>query len=108
MEIGFIGLGNLGTVMVNNLIEQGRRLHLYNRTKEKMKPYEANATLHDSVASLARSCDIVVPIVSDDKAVNTISLGTDGLVENMKPGSLHVCLSTISPSTSESLHKAHS
>jgi 3-hydroxyisobutyrate dehydrogenase-like beta-hydroxyacid dehydrogenase len=108
MEIGFIGLGNLGTVMVNNLIEQGRKLHIYNRTKAKMQPYEANATLHDSIASLAKSCDIVVSIVSDDKAVNAISLGADGLVENMKPGSLHVCLSTIAPSTSDSLHKAHS
>jgi 3-hydroxyisobutyrate dehydrogenase-like beta-hydroxyacid dehydrogenase len=108
MEIGFIGLGNLGTVMVNNLIEQGRKLHLYNRTKEKMKPFEANATLHDSIASLAKSCDIVVSIVSDDKAVNAISLGADGLVENMKAGSLHICLSTIAPSTSESLHKEHS
>jgi len=107
MEIGFIGLGNLGNVMVTNLIERGRKLHLYNRTKEKMNAFKANATLHDSVASLAANCDLIVSIVSDDKAVNAISLGADGLVENMKPGSLHVCLSTIAPSTSEALYEAH-
>jgi 3-hydroxyisobutyrate dehydrogenase-like beta-hydroxyacid dehydrogenase len=107
MEIGFIGLGNLGNVMVANLIERGRKIHIYNRTEDKMKPYADKATLHNSIASLAKSCGIIISIVSDDKAVNAISLGSDGLVENMKPGSLHVCLSTIAPSTSESLHKAH-
>ncbi len=35
METGFIGLGNLGTVMVSNLVERGRKFHIYNRTKEK-------------------------------------------------------------------------
>jgi 3-hydroxyisobutyrate dehydrogenase-like beta-hydroxyacid dehydrogenase len=46
MEIGFIGLGNLGTVMVNNLIESGHKLHIYNRTPEKMDAYKEVAFLY--------------------------------------------------------------
>jgi 3-hydroxyisobutyrate dehydrogenase-like beta-hydroxyacid dehydrogenase len=107
MEVGFIGLGNLGTVMVENLIERGRKLHLYNRSKDKMLGFKDRVIVHESVIGLAKQCDIVVSIVSDDNAVNAITLGHEGLVENMKAGSVHVCLSTISPATCEALEKAH-
>jgi len=39
MTTGFIGLGNMGTVMVDNLIEKNVTTHVYNRTQEKMKAY---------------------------------------------------------------------
>jgi 3-hydroxyisobutyrate dehydrogenase-like beta-hydroxyacid dehydrogenase len=107
MEIGFIGLGNLGTVMVQNLIEKGYKIHLYNRTTEKMERFRNNAQLHTSVASIAKACDIIFSIVSDDKAVTAISLENDGLIKNLKPNAVHVCLSTIAPSTVVSLSEAH-
>jgi 3-hydroxyisobutyrate dehydrogenase-like beta-hydroxyacid dehydrogenase len=107
MEIGFIGLGNLGTVMVQNLIEKGYKIHLYNRTTEKMERFRNNAQLHTSVASIAKACDIIFSIVSDDKAVTAISLENDGLIKNLKPDAVHVCLSTIAPSTVVSLSEAH-
>lgn len=106
MEIGFIGLGNLGTVMVQNLIEKGYKIHLYNRTTEKMERFRNNAQLHTSVASIAKACDIIFSIVSDDKAVTEISSGTNGLIENLKPEAVHVCLSTIAPSTVVSLNES--
>jgi 3-hydroxyisobutyrate dehydrogenase-like beta-hydroxyacid dehydrogenase len=107
MEIGFIGLGNLGTVMVQNLIEKGYKIHLYNRTTEKMERFRNNAQLHTSVASIAKACDIIFSIVSDDKAVMAISLENEGLIKNLKPNAVHVCLSTIAPSTVVSLSEAH-
>lgn len=103
MEIGFIGLGNLGSVMVSNLIESGRKIHIYNRTKEKMKPFEGKAHLHDSIPSIAKECDIAISILSDDAAVRSITYGEQGLLENMKANTAHVCLSTISPSTASQL-----
>ena len=107
MEIGFIGLGNLGALLVRNLIDKGHKLHLYNRTRDKMEQYNKAAHLHDSLPSIAQTCDIILSIVSDDKAVQAISLGNEGLIENMKPGTVHICLSTISPSTSVSLNAVH-
>jgi len=107
MTTGFIGLGNMGTVMVNNLIEKNVTLHLYNRTQEKMKAYSEKAHVHASISSIAESCDLVLSIVSNDKAVDAISYGNDGLIARMKPGSVHVCLSTIAPSTAQRLEKAY-
>lgn len=107
METGFIGLGNLGQVMAENLVEAGRQIHIYNRSPEKMEPFENKAVLHTSIASLAKACNIIVSIVSDDKAVEAISFGEEGLLENLKPGSVHVCLSTIAPSTSENLARTY-
>jgi 3-hydroxyisobutyrate dehydrogenase-like beta-hydroxyacid dehydrogenase len=63
--------------------------------------------LHSSLASLAISSDIVFSIVSNDHAVEAISSGNDGLIEHMKPGSLHVCLSTIAPATARKMESAH-
>jgi len=107
MQIGFIGLGNLGAILVRNLVDKEYKLHLYNRTKEKLEMYSKEATLHDSLPSIAQACDIILSIVSDDKAVQAISLGKEGLVENMKPGTVHICLSTISPSASVSLNQVY-
>ena len=107
MAIGFIGLGHLGTVMVNNLVEKNVPLHLYNRTQEKMQPFAEKAQLHSSLSSLAQACDLVISIVSDDKAVEAISNGPEGLVAHLKPGSVHVCLSTIAPATAGRLEAAY-
>src|SRR5215216_852006 len=107
MQTGFIGLGALGTIMAGNLIEKGHRIHIYNRTQEKMEPFRANAELHTTLSSIAKTCDIIFSIVSDDIALEAITLGKDALTEHMKPGSVHVCLSTIAASTSSVMHQAH-
>ena len=107
MEIGFIGLGNLGKVMVQNLIDKKHTLHLYNRTETKMEPFREHAVLHKDIASVAQTCDIILSTVADDKALESISYGNEGLIENMKPGAVHVCLSTVSPSVVSSLQEAY-
>ena len=107
MEIGFIGLGNLGKAMVENLIEKGHKIHLYNRTEDKMEPFKNSAHLHHSVVSIAKASDILLSTVSDDNALEAISYGSAGLIENLKPGSVHVCLSTVAPSTVSSLNAAY-
>jgi len=107
MTTGFIGLGNMGTVMVNNLIEKNVALHVYNRTRDKMKAFSEKAHLHTSLSSIANACDLVFSIVSNDNAVGAISYGNDGLIAGMKPGSVHVCLSTIAPSTAGRLENAY-
>jgi 3-hydroxyisobutyrate dehydrogenase-like beta-hydroxyacid dehydrogenase len=107
MTTGFIGLGNQGTVMVSNLIERNVSLHLYNRTEEKMQAFSGKAQLHTSLLSLAQACDLIISIVSDDQAVEAISYGNEGLIMQMKPGSVHVCMSTIAPATASRLETAY-
>ncbi|HYK46420.1 MAG TPA: NAD(P)-binding domain-containing protein, partial [Parafilimonas sp.] len=75
MKIGFIGLGNLGTPIAVNLLEQTGELYVYNRTASKMEPLvSAGATPCSSVKDLAAACDIIFSIVADDAALNQITL----------------------------------
>ena len=108
MQIGFIGLGSLGTPIAMNILESGHTLHLYNRTVSKAKPLaDKGAIVSQSVSALAKECDIVFTIVSDDAALKEISEGANGLVKNMKPGSIHVSMSTILPRTAEEISILH-
>jgi 3-hydroxyisobutyrate dehydrogenase-like beta-hydroxyacid dehydrogenase len=111
-KIGFIGLGNLGRPIALNLIDSGRTLYVYNRTASKCVPLAAKgAIVCDSVASLAKQCDIVFTIVSDDAALKNICEGEDGLLNHLQKDSIHISISTILPQTATelaSLHQQHS
>jgi len=108
MQIGFIGLGSLGTPIAMNILESGHTLHVYNRTVSKAKPLaDKGAIVSQSVTALAKECDIVFTIVSDDAALKEISGGANGLVKNMKPGSIHVSMSTILPRTAGEISILH-
>jgi 3-hydroxyisobutyrate dehydrogenase-like beta-hydroxyacid dehydrogenase len=111
-KIGFIGLGNLGTPIALNLIDSGHTLYVYNRTASKAAPLAAKgAIVCDSVASLAKQCDIVFTIVSDDAALKNISEGENGLLNQLQKESVHISMSTILPQTAAelaSLHQQHS
>lgn len=108
MKIGFIGLGNLGTPIAQNLVESGHQLFVYNRTADKTKTLtDQGAAACATVKELAATCAVIVTIVSDDKALKSISEGVEGLIQNMQPGGVHISMSTILPLTAEQLSKQH-
>jgi 3-hydroxyisobutyrate dehydrogenase-like beta-hydroxyacid dehydrogenase len=108
MNLGFIGLGRLGYPVAANLLEQNKQLYIYNRTTSKMEALVAmGATACNSVKELASKCDIVFTIVSDDTAINDVTLNDKGIAANLKPGGIHVSISTISPTLSEQLAQHH-
>jgi 3-hydroxyisobutyrate dehydrogenase-like beta-hydroxyacid dehydrogenase len=107
MKIGFIGLGSLGTPIALNMLESGHKLYVYNRTVSKTKIVsEKGAIVTETIASLAKECNIIFTIVSDDKALKEISEG-EGLLKNMESGGIHVCMSTILPKTAGDLSLLH-
>lgn len=108
MKYGFIGLGSLGTPIAINLLESGYSLYVYNRTLAKAKPLEAKgAIVCDTVAALARQCDIVFTMVADDAALKSVTTGEHGLVQHLKPGSIHISMSTILAQTAGELAALH-
>lgn len=108
MKTGIIGLGHLGTPIAENLLMQHQPLYVYNRTAAKAQPLaDKGAVICTSVKELAAMCDIVFSIVSDDAALNHITLGPDGIAANLRPGGVHISMSTILPSTSNALQAAH-
>jgi 3-hydroxyisobutyrate dehydrogenase-like beta-hydroxyacid dehydrogenase len=108
MKIGFIGLGNLGTPIAENLLEHHKDLLVYNRTGSKVKPLEEKgAKACETVKQLASLCDVVFTLVSNDAALKEITEGENGIAANLKKEGIHVSVSTILPSTSEVLFLLH-
>ncbi len=97
--IGFIGLGIMGSRMARNLQKAKYSLIVYNRTKEKANELVDNgATLANSIAEVAQNSDIVITMLSTPEIVMEIAQGENGLLQNMKSGTLWINSSTINPS----------
>jgi 3-hydroxyisobutyrate dehydrogenase-like beta-hydroxyacid dehydrogenase len=96
MQTGFIGLGNLGAPIAENLLEHHAGMYVYNRTTEKAKPLaEKGAKVCNSIKELAAACDIIFTIISNDAAIKEITEGTEGIAKNLKAGGIQISMSTI-------------
>ena len=105
--IGFIGLGGMGLAMATNLLKAGFGLRVYNRTAEKARPLlERGARLARSPAEAAEPGGIVVTMVSDDRAVEEVTLGAGGFLSRLGNG-VHLSMSTIAPRTARRLADIH-
>ena len=103
-SIGFIGLGIMGRGMVNNLLKAGFSVTVWNRTADKMTPFvEAGASAGLSPADVAAQSDITITCVSDTPDVEAVVLGSDGVLEGTRAGSLLIDCSTISPEVTKSI-----
>jgi len=111
-QVGFIGLGIMGRSMAGHLQAAGYPLHVFTRTRDKAAPLlEAGATWHDSSASLAVACDVVITMVGYPSDVEAVYFGAEGAPEtgilaNLKPGSVAIDMTTSSPSIAERIAEA--
>jgi 3-hydroxyisobutyrate dehydrogenase-like beta-hydroxyacid dehydrogenase len=107
MDIGFIGLGNMGTGMAANLLAAGHRVTAYNRSQGKVDAL-AERGAHPA-RTVAEACggDAVVSMLANDAAVEAVTFGDDGILANLKAGAAHVSSSTISVALAERLAAAH-
>jgi 3-hydroxyisobutyrate dehydrogenase-like beta-hydroxyacid dehydrogenase len=107
MEIGWIGLGNMGLPMARNVINAGHRLTVYNRTRKRAQDLErAGAKLAETPAEAAAN-EVVVTMLSDDSAVEDVIFGAGKVLTALRPGGVHVCTSTISVALANRLAEAH-
>jgi len=97
-SVGYIGLGLMGRGMAQRLIEAGYPTTVWNRTAAKAAPFiAAGARASASPAELAAQSDIIFICVSDTPDVEAVVLGPGGVLEGVRPGSLVIDMSTISP-----------
>lgn len=107
MNIGFIGIGKMGAGMASNLLKAGHHVTVYNRTPAKAEALIAQgAQIATSIAEACRG-DAVITMLANDKAVESIVLGRDGILASLRPGAVHVSSSTISVALSRRLADAH-
>jgi 3-hydroxyisobutyrate dehydrogenase len=101
-KVGFIGLGIMGMPMARNLLKAGFAVVAYNRTKSKAEQLaKEGAKKADSPRELAMECPVVITIVSDTPDVEEVVLGKDGIIEGIKPDSVVIDMSTISPQATQ-------
>lgn len=107
MDIGWIGLGDMGQVIVPRLLEAGHRVRGWNRTIAKAEPLVAlGMEVAESAADAARGADFVFSVVTDSKAVRAVALGEDGIVEGLGPDAVYMDMSTIDPLVSKEVSAA--
>ncbi len=107
MDVGFIGLGAMGQVMARNLCKAGHKVTVYNRTRRRAEELLADgATVVDTPAETCAN-DVVISLLSDDKAVEAVVFGEGGFINALRPDTVHVCMSTISVALAERLTDAH-
>jgi len=100
-KVGVIGLGLMGSAFASNLLSRGYEVHVYNRTEQKTQPLVAKgAIFHPSPKELASSVDIVMTSLTDQNAIDSVTLGEDGFLNSMRKGGLWIDLSTIDPTAS--------
>ena len=100
-KIGFIGLGDMGQVIVPRLLEAGHTVAGWNRSPGKSENLEkAGMKLASSPAEAAKDADIVLSIVTDGNAVKDVSLGENGIVTALNKEAVYLDMSTISPEVS--------
>lgn len=108
MKISFIGLGNMGIPMAQNLLKAGYELIIYNRTYEKVKPFiDQGARYASTPLAAARESDIVITMLSDDAALEEVVMGPNGVLNGLPEKGIHISASTISVNLARKLSTAH-
>ena len=108
MRIGFLGLGNMGAAIAANLLRASHEVTVWNRSADKARPLvELGATLAATPKAAAADRDVVFTMLADDAALDSVMTGVNGLIAGLKPGALHVSMSTIAVATAERLAAAH-
>ncbi len=106
MRVAFIGLGNMGSGIANSILKAGFDLTVYNRTREKMEPFLSNGAKGGSnLRDTVKDADVVMTSLMDDTSVLDTLKG--GILAGMKPGAIHIGLTTISPECADEVAKLH-
>jgi 3-hydroxyisobutyrate dehydrogenase-like beta-hydroxyacid dehydrogenase len=107
VNIGFVGLGAMGQLIVPRLMAAGHAVTGWNRSRDKAKDLIASGMrFADSPRAVAAACEIVFSVVTDGNAVKAVALGPDGIVSGLPKDGIYLDMSTISPAVSREVAAA--
>jgi 3-hydroxyisobutyrate dehydrogenase-like beta-hydroxyacid dehydrogenase len=108
VSVACVGLGRMGTGIAANIQKAGFPLTVYNRSREKAKPFgEAGAKVAASPREAVANADVVITNLMDDASVLGMVEGEAGILAGMRAGAVHVGTTTISPRLSTQLARMH-
>jgi 3-hydroxyisobutyrate dehydrogenase-like beta-hydroxyacid dehydrogenase len=107
VNIGFIGLGAMGALIVRRLMDAGHAVTGWNRSPEKADELARDGMRRgESPRAVAERADVVFSIVTDAAAVRAVALGNDGILAGLRKGGIYLDMSTIDPDASRAVAAA--
>ncbi len=107
MNIGFIGLGNMGLPMAINLLKAGHRVTGFDLVQSQLDAFAvAGGTLSTNANAAANNADILITMLPASRHVEGLYLGESGLLANANPKTLLIDCSTISPKVAQAVASA--
>jgi 3-hydroxyisobutyrate dehydrogenase-like beta-hydroxyacid dehydrogenase len=103
-NLGFVGLGVMGSRMVQRLLTAGHTVTGYNRTKSKAQGLlDAGMKWADTPRAAAEANDITLSMVANTEALQAVTSGPEGILAGLSSGKIYIDMSTVSPSASREL-----
>jgi 3-hydroxyisobutyrate dehydrogenase-like beta-hydroxyacid dehydrogenase len=97
-NVGFVGLGLMGSRIVKRLLDAGHAVTGHNRTRSKASALvQAGMQWADTPRAVAEAADITFSMVSDTAALSSVAEGDSGILAGLAPGKIYVDMSTVSP-----------
>ena len=107
MRIGFIGLGRMGQGMASRLLGAGHDLLIYNRTAGKTADLaKSGAKVAGSIAEVCRERELVISMVADDNALETVTFNPGGVRDSLAKDSIYCSMGTHSAGVIQSIDAA--
>ncbi len=104
MQIGFVGLGAMGVIIVQRLMAAGHSVNGWNRSRAKAAALiEGGMRWAATPREVAAQSEFVFSIVTDADAVTAVALGADGIIAGMKADGVYLDMSTIAPESSRAI-----
>lgn len=98
--IGYIGLGLMGKPMAKNILKAGFPLVVHNRSRAAVKELVSLGALEAfSPKEVAAQAEIIFTNLPDSPDVESVVLGSDGIIEGIQPGKIFIDNSSIKPSS---------
>jgi 3-hydroxyisobutyrate dehydrogenase len=104
MKITFIGLGKMGLPMALNLLKAGHQLTGYDLVKSQLDLFAASGgTVAPDANTAAKDAEVLISMLPASQHVQSLYLGEKGLLANLKPKTLLIDCSTISPKVAQAV-----
>lgn len=104
--LGVIGLGLMGGRFLRRLIAEGWNARGWNRSKSVAIPFRKYGfQVETTLANLVNGSEVLLSSLADDGAVEAVYLGEDGVFAHVRPQTIILEMSTISPDLSAILHE---
>ena len=97
-NLGFVGLGLMGSRIAKRLLDAGHQVSGYNRTRAKAEALiQAGMQWKEAPGEVAQAADITFSMVMDTAALSSITERPDGILAGLSPGKIYIDMSTVSP-----------